>query len=84
MLKRMRLMSEDFARRIRKNLRRGPMTSRAVHEKTKKFKRPCQLAIILGRRQKPVDTVNVEYVATALAEATSQTPHDSVCNNSFL
>lgn len=64
--------------RRQKNLRRGPMTPRALRDMMKKFETTGQLGILPGRGRKPVSSASVEDVATAVVEATSQDPHGVV------
>lgn len=61
-----------------KNIRRGPMTPRALRDMMKKFERTGQLGILSGRGRHVVESASVEDVALAVVDATSQSPHGVV------
>ncbi|GBM22532.1 hypothetical protein AVEN_183966-1 [Araneus ventricosus] len=61
-----------------KQIRRGPMFPCAQRKMIQKFETTQQLGIIPGRGQKQIPSSSVEDEATAVFEASSQSPHDSV------
>ncbi|GBL73710.1 hypothetical protein AVEN_230699-1 [Araneus ventricosus] len=61
-----------------KHIRRGPMSPCALRKMIQKFETTGQLAILPGRGRKQIPSSSVEDVATAVVEASSQSPHGSV------
>ncbi|GBN13339.1 hypothetical protein AVEN_136095-1 [Araneus ventricosus] len=61
-----------------KQIRRGPMSPCALRKMIQKFETTGDLGIFPGRRRKQIPSSSVEDVATAVVEASSQSPHDSV------
>ncbi|GBL72540.1 hypothetical protein AVEN_127816-1 [Araneus ventricosus] len=61
-----------------KQIRRDPMSPCTVCKMIQKFETTGQLGILLGRLRKEIPSSSVEDVATAVVEASSQSPHGSV------